>query len=621
MLDERAQKHLQLHFLKRLKNFSILVVLVFSMITLRFYYLQIIKGPYYRGLSENNRLDLVSIRAPRGIIFDRRQRVMVSNRPSFSVSLVLEEVENLEKTKNMLIKTLSLDQESFGKAIKKVGRYRQFEPIRISEDISRASLGSLEIMKFQYPGIHVEVEPRRHYPRGSMASHLLGHVGEINPLELEQKKNMGYRVGDYIGKLGLEKEFNDILKGMDGGLQVEVDSLGRRLRVINNQEPLPGYNLVLALDLDIQKSVEEYLGDVRGAVVVMDPRNGEILASASHPDFNPNLFAGGISTEDWKELSSDGRHPLQNRVIQSQYPPGSIYKIVTAIAGLQEGIVNRKSTVYCSGGFEFGNRYYRCWKKEGHGAVNLHRAIVESCDTYFYYLGEKLGIETIAHYARELGLGSHTGIELPGEWSGLVPDSAWKKKTRGEIWFPGETLSASIGQGYNLVTPIQMAVMISALANGGDVYRPIIVKAITSSDGRVIDRFQPQLIRHAGIKAEVLDQVREGMRGVVNESHGTGWQARLDSIEVAGKTGTAQVVKLRPDDEEDEQEDLPEALRDHAWFGCFAPYDSPYVTVVVMLEHGGHGGSASAPIARKIITDISSMVGNGEFTDEQETEN
>jgi penicillin-binding protein 2 len=339
-------------------------------------------------------------------------------------------------------------------------------------------------------------------------------------------------------------------------------------------------------------------------VVVINPLNGEILAATSHPDYNPNLFAGGILPENWKVLSQDYRHPLQNRVIQSQYPPGSVYKLVTATAGLAEGVIDRNSSFICRGHYWFGGRFYRCWKKGGHGKVSVHRAIVESCDIFFYQLGEMLGIDTIARYARKLGLGRQTGLGLPGEWSGLIPDSVWKKKVRGEIWYPGETLSASIGQGYNLVTPIQGAVLISAIANGGDIYRPMLVRSVVSPEGKVIEEFYPEKLSQAEIRPWVLEVVRKGMKGAVNEAHGTGWRARLEQVEVAGKTGTAQVIRMGVDEEEKELEEIPEKFRDHAWFGCYAPAEDPRVVIVVLMEHGGHGGSASAPVAAEILKEM-----------------
>jgi penicillin-binding protein 2 len=601
MFDERAQEHQRNQFQARLRVFSYLVSAVFALVILRFYYLQIIRGSYYREQSENNRLALVKAVAPRGIIFDRNRKVLVANRASFKVSLVLEDVKEQKRTEDMLVSALDIDPEALREAVKRVGRYRQFEPLTVKEDVPRDKLAYLEAMRFQYPGLSIDVEPRRDYPENSLAAHVIGYVGEVNAAELERKRGIGYEVGDYIGKMGLEKEFNDILKGIDGGLQVEVDSLGRRLRVLNNQEPLPGYNLVLTIDRDLQKVAEEALGEQQGAVVVMDPRTGEILASVSHPAFNPNLFSVGISSEDWRSLVSDDRHPMQNRIMQSQYPPGSIFKLVTAVAGLQEGTITEDTTFYCPGGLQFGNRFFRCWKKEGHGTVNLHRAIVESCDTYFYHLGEKVGIDAIARYARQLGLGAQTGIGLPSEGSGLIPDSAWKRKTRKQPWFPGETLSAAIGQGYVLLTPIQVAVMLSALANDGDIYRPLLVKSVLAPDGKSMEEFEPKKMRHADIRPEVLDSVRRAMWGVVNEPRGTGYMARIANLDVCGKTGTAQVIEMKQGVSAPTQTSLPERQRDHAWFGGFAPLGAPRLTVVVLAEHGGHGASAAAPVAAKVM--------------------
>ncbi len=604
IFDDRAQLTLQRQFHARIKGAVLAVILVFTLIVLRCYYLQIIRGAFYRELSENNRLALVKTRAPRGIIFDRNRQVLAANRPSFRVTLVLEDVKELQRTTDMLVQALELDADELGRSIKRVGRYRRFEPLVVKEDVSRDRLAYLEALKYQYPGVNLEVESRRSYPGDDLAAHLLGYVGEVGPQELEQKHGVGYDPGDFVGKTGLEKEFDEFLKGIDGGLQVEVDSLGRRLQVINTQEPLPGYDLMLTIDRDVQRVAETALGDLRGAVVVMDPGNGEVLALASRPAYNPNLFSVGISAQDWGALLKDEYHPLQNRALQSHYPPGSVYKLIIAAAGLSEGLIDEQTTFFCGGGIQFGDRYFRCWKKGGHGTINLHRAIVESCDAYFYQLGLKVGIDTIARYARELGLGQRTGIGLPGEWPGLVPDSAWKRKTRGEAWYPGETLSASIGQGYNLLTPLQMAVMVSAVANDGTVYRPRLVKAVLAPEGKILEEYRPEEVRRAKVTPAVLAAIRRGMWGVVNEPGGTGGLARLKEVEVAGKTGTAQVVKMRQPGEEGSQAYLPEKHRDHAWFACFAPLSQPRAVVVVMVEHGGHGGTVSAPIARKVLQAI-----------------
>ncbi len=600
MFDDRAQQHQQFLFRRRLRILGALAAILLALIVMRFYHLQIVRGSYYREMSESNRLAFVRSAAPRGIIYDRSMRAMVANRPSFSVSLVLEDVRDLGRTVDMLVKTLEVEPGALKEAIRKVARYRKFEPIRIKDDVPRDKLACLEAVRFQYPGVNVDVVPRRFYPEGALAAHLYGYVGEVSPSELE-KSVAGYQVGDYVGKMGLEKEFNDFLKGIDGGLQVEVDSLGRRGQVLNSQAPLPGYNMVLTLDLELQRVAEEALGDVRGAIVVMDPRSGELLALVSHPGFDPNLFSVGISAADWKNISGDERHPMQNRAIQAQYPPGSVFKLVTSIAALQEGVITENTAFYCGGGLQFGNRYYRCWKKEGHGLIRLHQALVESCDTYFYTLGEKLGIDTIAKYARELGLGQPTGISLPGESSGLVPTTAWKRNARGEVWFPGETLNSAIGQGYNLLTPVQMAVMLSTIASGGSVWRPMLVRSILAPDGKVMKEFNRRLARRAEVGSSALDVVRRGMLGVVNEPRGTGYLAKMAEVQVAGKTGTAQVVKLRQEGEDRSQEHLPENLRDHAWFACFAPFGEPEVALVIMLEHGGHGGAVCAPVARKIL--------------------
>jgi penicillin-binding protein 2 len=362
----------------------------------------------------------------------------------------------------------------------------------------------------------------------------------------------------------------------------------------------------LTLDLRIQKVVERLMTGteekpINGSAVVIKVQTGEILAMTSKPSFDPNLFSAGISVAEWHKLLFNNQHPLQNRAIDGQYPPGSVYKIVAAYAVLEEEAMAPEDTVFCPGYFRLGRRVYRCWRKGGHGEVDLHDALVQSCDVYFYTVGHKLGIDTLARYAKMLGMGSLTQINLIGEKPGLVPTKDWKLKARGEEWLGGETISASIGQGFNLVTPIQQARLVATVANGGIVLKPYLVRQIKDKDGRVVKEFFPSIEKRLESRPDTLSIIQKGLFGVVNEKRGTGWRARLKKIKVAGKTGTAQVVALKADPDSEEEDEIPYQHRDHAWFVGYAPYENPEIAVVVIVEHGGHGGSAAAPIVRKII--------------------
>jgi penicillin-binding protein 2 len=494
---------------------------------------------------------------------------------------------------------LKLDKEEVLRKVKLARRRSPFRPIPLQEGLSWEEVAWVENHRLDLPGVWVEAEPRRFYPYGPLAAHLLGYVGEITKERLRKWKERGYRVGDRIGKRGLESRLEPFLRGRDGGLQVEVDAQGRQLMVLNEVDFQPGANVVLTLDVEIQRLAEEALGDRAGAVVVGDPRTGEILAMVSHPAFDPNLFSKGLPPETWKKLIRDPKHPLQNRVTMGLYPPGSTYKIVTAAAALEEGVVDFKTRLYCPGYYRMGSREFRCWKKSGHGWLRLRDALIQSCDVFFYQLGERLGVDRLAKYAWGFGLGSPTGFDPDEEKGGLVPTAEWKKKKFGSRWHPGETLSLAIGQGFNLVTPLQQFVLISAVANGGFIRTPRVVHHIESAQGIPLGPWGRYEIRRVPVKERTLAFLRDALRAAVENPRGTGQRARLPGVSVAGKTGTAQVVEVGEDRKS--REELPYHKRDHAWFLCFAPVEAPRVAVVVLVEHGGHGGAVAAPIARKIL--------------------
>jgi len=576
---------------------NIVIIVAFSLIFSRLWYLQIIKGDYFRNLSENNRIRIQDVPAPRGILYDRRGIPLVDSFPSFDVSLFRQDVPDLQSLIPALSRALSLDAEKVKSKLNGNRRISSPQPVKMKTDISRQELAMVETRRLDLPGVMVDVVIRRNYPYGNLASHLIGYLGEISEEELEKEEFLNHKMGYFIGKYGVEQKFESDLMGENGGRQIEVNALGRKMRVLGNVEPSPGNNLFLTLDLELQKAAEEAMAGKKGAVVAMDPQNGDILAIASKPDFDPNLFARGISPENWKSLAGNPARPLQNRATQGQYPPGSVYKIITAIAGLEEKVITPETAFNCTGALSFGNRDYHCWKKEGHGRVSLRRAIVESCDVYFYNVGLRLGVDRIAKYATAMGLGRPTGFPLGHEKPGLIPTSSWKMKRFGIPWQAGETLSVAIGQGFNLVTPLQMASTLSALANGGRFYQPRIVQSIKAPHGEMIKEFPPQVLKNIHISPETIEIVREALWGVVNSPGGTGGRARIVGFDVAGKTGTAQIIQRKEGRSESSSPDL----QDHAWFVCFAPASQPQITVVAMIEHGGHGGAAAAPVARKVL--------------------
>ena len=568
---------------------TIIILVIFLGLLGRFWYLQVVKAHYFKKLSENNRTRVFDISPARGIIFDRHGTQLVNSRHSFNLYVIPDDVQNWDLLKAQLCKLLDMDHEQMEQRLSQKKTSPTY-PIPIKLDMTQDELGKVETFKYLMPGIYVEVSPQRNYPLGPVAPHTIGYLGEITAKQLKSNQYPKNRMGDFIGQWGLEKEWQDELGGKKGGRFLEVDAKGQEIQVLGVRESTMGNNLITTLDWNIQKTAQEALAGKPGAVVVLNPATGEILAMSSSPAFDPSSFTRKLSVKEWNALFSDPLKPFQNRAIQGQYPPGSTYKIVTALAGLEEKVITPETVFYCNGSFPFGNRVFHCWRKGGHGAVNLHKAIVQSCDVFFYNVGIRLGVDRLARYAQLLGMGQPTGIALYPEKGGLIPTSLWKLKRYKVPWQPGETLSLAIGQGYNLTTPLQMAVVTAAIANGGKLFRPFLVKRSVSPQGEVIKEFFPQLVGQVPINPENFRIVREGMAGVINEPGGTGGAARLWGIIAAGKTGTVQVVSLGK-----------RGGRDHAWFVAFAPLESPQLAVAVVLEHGGHGGAAAAPIARKIF--------------------
>ncbi|MCK4534133.1 MAG: penicillin-binding protein 2 [Syntrophobacterales bacterium] len=577
-----------------------LVFLAFFILIARLWYLQVVKGDNLRQRSENNRIRIQEIKPLRGLIMDTRGNILVDNQSSFDISIIPEAAKNIEDVMSKLAGlcdwgpgAIFYDNASF-----KSGR--PFVPVRIGRNIGRDKLAAVETNSMDLPGVVVDVVPVREYIYGETMAHILGYVGEISASELSRDAYSGYRLDDIVGKYGIEKYLDEYLKGERGGEQTEVDAAGRRLNVLGKIKPVSGHNIVLNIDADLQKICWDAFQEKAGTAIVMDPRTGCVMAMVNSPSFDPNLFNRGISGENWKKLTTNPLCPLQNRAVSGQYPPGSTYKLVVAAAALEEGLITENTRIFCDGTYRMGNRTFRCWKKGGHGTVDLHRAIVESCDVYFYHLGEMLGVDKLAEYAAGFGFGYKTGISLPGEKKGLIPTREWKRKRYKEPWQRGETTSLAIGQGFTLVTPLQLLSAYCAIANGGILYRPRLIKSIEMTDGQVVREFPPEKERIIPVSRKNIDILNHGLWGVVNEPHGTGWALKRKERDVCGKTGTAQVISMG-EDEGDDDDDIPYRFRDHALFVCFAPYKDPEIAVLVLVEHGGHGGSVSAPIARRIV--------------------
>lgn len=581
---------------RRIFFLSIAAVIIFFILLSRLWFLQFIEVDRLSEMSENNRLRFIPVAASRGSLLDRNGKVLVNNTPSFSLAVIPNEVKDRDYLLNTLAGILKIDRNELLARWEKGKGRAKYVPVVLASGISRDQLEYFEENSLRLTGIEIEIKPVREYPEGSFASHLLGYIGEISEKELSLSEFAEYNSGDYMGKSGIERSYEQFLHGEDGGRQIEVDARGRYLRTVNETHPETGQSIMLTIDKDLQKAAEKALGDKAAAAVVMDVNTGEVLAFASAPAFDPALFSGRMPPEQWEAYLQDKRHPLENKALKGQYPPGSTFKIITALAGLAEGLIDGNTVVNCKGEYQLGNTKFRCWNKKGHGNVNLKGAMRESCDVYFYMLGERLGVDRIAKYAGLFGLGEAMGIGLENEKAGFVPTAAWKEKKFGKKWYKGETLPVSIGQGYLLMTPIQLAAMTAGVATDGRIYRPHLVKKIIDRDGKTVKEFPPEVLKQIDLKPEHFRTVKDGLLAVVNEPRGTGAAARLYEVKVAGKTGTSQVVKLK-----ETKGPVAYEHRDHALFVAYAPFDKPEVAVSVVVEHGEHGGGAAATVAGQIL--------------------
>lgn len=552
-------------------------------LALAFWFVQVLEGSHYRDLAENNRLRRLSVEAPRGTIVDRHGRVLVENLPAFNLLLDRSRVRDVGAALDFAARVLARPRAELDLVM---GRYRgvaAFQPVLLAENLTFEQIARFRVAELEHPEFDVEATHRRVYRLGSHAAHVLGYLGEARPEEIAATAGLG--LGDWVGRRGVERAYDARLRGADGERIVVVDSRGQPIEEQGRELGRPGESLRLTLDADLQQEAERLLDGQVGAVVALDPRDGAIRALVSAPAFDPNLFARRLGVEEWRTLVDDPRHPLQNRALQSAFPPGSVFKAVVAAAALGEGVDSAGKGVYCPGFAEHYGRRFHCWKRGGHGWVDLEKAIEVSCDTYFYQIGRELGIDRIAAWARRFGLGAATGIDLEGERTGLVPDSAWSQRARKHPWYPGETISVAIGQGALLTTPLQVAVAIAAIANGGRRVTPHLL------EGALAPAPQP-----TGIPAHVLAPVRQGLWRVVNAG-GTGATVRLPGVEIAGKTGTVQVISHEA---WQDTSNLPWEQRNHAWFASYAPAAAPELVLVIFVEHGGQGSRSAAPLAKAL---------------------
>jgi len=568
------------------------LVLIFILLMTAFWNMQVMHSNYYLALAERNRIRNLPLIAPRGRILDREGRVLVDNYPSFSIWMLRENsAHGASGGKHLreIAEGLAMDPAALKERIEQFADVAKYHPIVIKEEATSADVAFVESHRADLPELELVMVQRRHYPRNSFLAHAIGYVGEVSPEQLKQ--NDRYRPGDFVGKSGLERQYNDVLMGQDGMRRAVVNSAGKEVGRLQQKEALPGRPLKLTIDYDLQVVAEEAMAKRKGAVVALDPRNGEVLAMVSQPAPDPNLFAVRIKPEDWKALNDDRDHPLLNRAIQAQLAPGSVFKVILAAAAMETKALRPGFSVDCSGAASFYGNIFQCWRP--HGVVSFHRAITESCDVFFYNVGKILGIDRIAYYAGKFGLGHSTGIDLPGEEAGLIPSEDWKMRRFKQRWWPGETISVAIGQGAVQVTPIQLARAIGGIASGGLFVRPRLVM----DDAAARANLPPALIERFPLQESTVEAVTLGMWGVVNE-YGTAAASRLQGIEFCGKTGTAQLIS--EPGRKKAQGRTRRNLAHNAWFVGFAPRHNPEIVVAVLIEHGEHG-SLAATVARDLV--------------------
>jgi penicillin-binding protein 2 len=579
----------------RISFIGYVIVAALLVLAFGFWNMQIVQVGYYQQRADQNRVREIPLLAPRGRIYDREHRVLADNRPSYNIILIRENSPHtVEQTAAMLSSGISMSKDEVLESINRSIRRHvpKFRPIVLKEDVSVDDIAYVKSHRYELPEIAVELQPRRRYFEGQLAAHAMGYVGEVTEAELTTPEFVNFKSGDQVGKTGLERQYNNLLVGQDGFKRVIVNSFGREMGQLEEQPYVAGNDLITTIDLDLQRAAEDMVGERSGAVVALDPRTGEILAMVSRPAYDPNLFATRISPADWNNLITDARKPMQNRAIQSRFSPGSVFKVFMAAAGLEAGTLNPLRSVYCPGYASFYGHTFACDKHEGHGTLGLHDAIVSSCNVFFYNVGNELGISRIHQYATMMGLGRRSGIDLPNEDSGLIPSEAWKQRVYKAKWYAGETISVAIGQGYVSITPLQAAWAMGGLTTGGRLKQPHFVKPeqlkkLSLPANEIVEEDYP-------IHQSTVDIVTTAMWGVVNEQGGTGFRARIEGFDVAGKTGTAQVVG--------KQANLKgQAYKDNSWFVGFAPFRHPEIVVAAFIENGGWGAEAAAPVAHAVL--------------------
>jgi len=597
----------------RFRLIFLLMAVTFALLTMRLVNLQLMRGRHFEKISRAQKLRKISLRPIRGDILDRRGESMAATRQGFELLLYAD--PSLRKVTDLagsISELIDIPREEIEKKFEERHRIAKFQPTIIVDDLSRSQVAALEENLTDLDCLEVASIPRRVYPQGKSASQLVGHLGEVTGKELDNTKPKKYKPGDLVGRMGGEQAFENLLRGRRGSEQVVVDSTGRRnvlfekeLRLEQIKIPETGNTIELTIDMTMQRACEKALGEVAGAAVVMDVHTGEILAMASTPSFDPNLMMGELDPRQWKKLADDERRPFFYRPLQGEYPPGSVFKIVVAAAALQEKVIGYEEPIRCRGVVELGANLdeYHCWNPTGHGMVNFQRGLVESCDIYYYRLGERLGIDVIRKYARNFGLGYAPGTDLPGEKAGLVPGPLWKRRFIGKSWYLGDTVITAIGQGYTLLSPLQVTRMMSVIANGGKLLRPRLLRRILDQDGNVLEDFVPEVEIPRVISPEVCGRITHALVGVVHDPRGTGYNCLGPlPVRVAGKTGTAQVIsRSRKKIFIGNQGEIPWKYRDHAWFTAFVPAVNPRVAITVLVEHGGAGSVAAGPICGEII--------------------
>jgi penicillin-binding protein 2 len=580
----------------RLGWWRALVILLFAGLTLRYWQLQVVRSTAYEELARANHVRPVPETAPRGLILDREGRIIAENRPSFNLTLEGEHLPTLLALGNLV----DLSEEEGD--VEDYLQQARLGSALVKEELDLEEVARVESRQLELPGAHIQFVPRRFYPDGLTAAHVVGYVGRISEEQLDNQAFEGAGRNDYVGQAGIEEVYNQFIMGRNGVQRFVVNSHGRRERILEQVPPIWGESLQLSIDMDLQQVAEQAFGDKAGAVVALDPRNGQVLVLGSFPAFDPNSFSGRFDRKQWHSLVNDEEHPLSNRAIQGRYAPGSTFKLVVAAAALEQGIATPETEMHCSGSVRLYGNVFHCARASGHGTLNMIQALAQSCNSYFYQLGAKLQIEAIARYAKMFGLGAPTGIDLPHEVSGLIPDPAWKKKARNEPWYAGETISVAVGQGSVLVTTVQMAQLAAIVGTSGDIHRPKLFLRRLSSGG-VPEPFPDGVIvpptREVGLRAETWRTLQEGMFDAVN-GVGTARRARVKGFAISGKTGTAQVAS-RNRISESRDADRPERLRNHGWFIGYGPRVNPEIAIAVLVEHGGGGGAAAAPIAQKVF--------------------